>query len=64
MYKPGDLVLIRQPAQGKLAKPTRGPYKVIDATKQPINGTVVVDLNHSHETFNVRRLIPFRRPSP
>ena len=63
VYSNGDLVLIRQPAQGKLAKPTRGPYRIIDASNQSINGTVVVDLNHSSETFNVRRLIPFRRPS-
>ena len=60
-YFPGDLVLIRQLVQGKLAKPTRGPYRVIDSSKQFINGTIVVDLNHSHETYNVRRLIPFRR---
>ena len=59
-YSVGDLVLIRQDTRGKLAKPTRGPYRLIDVARQHVNGTVVVDLNHSHETFNIRRLIPFK----
>jgi hypothetical protein len=60
-YSVGDLVLIRQDTRGKLAKPTRGPYRLIDVARQRVNGTVVVDLNHhSHETFNIRRLIPFK----
>jgi hypothetical protein len=57
-YSVGDLVLIRQDTRGKLAKPTCGPYQLIDVACQHVNGTVVVDLNHSHETFNIRRLIP------
>jgi hypothetical protein len=61
VYHNGDKVLIRQPPiQGKLAKPTRGPYRIIDCSKQFINGTVIVDLNHSQESYNIRRLIPFR----
>jgi hypothetical protein len=52
-YSVGDLVLIRQDNGGKLAKPTRGPYRLIDVAHQHVNGTVVVDLNHSHETFNI-----------
>jgi hypothetical protein len=59
-YSVGDLVLIRQDTRGKLAKPTRGPYQLIDVARQHVNGTVVIDLNHSHETFNIRRLIPFK----
>jgi hypothetical protein len=59
-YSVGDLVLIRQDTRGKLAKPTRGPYRLIDVASQHVNGTVVVDLNHSHETFNIWRLIPFK----
>jgi transposase InsO family protein len=59
-YSVGDLVLIHQDTCGKLAKPTRGPYRLIDVARQHINGTVVVDLNHSHETFNIRQLIPFK----
>jgi hypothetical protein len=55
----GNLVLIRQDTRGKLAKPNRGPYWLIDVARQHVNGTVVVDLNHSHETFNIRQLIPF-----
>jgi hypothetical protein len=53
-YSVGDLVLIHQDTRGKLAKPTRGPYRLIDVARQHVNGTVVVDLNHSHETFNIR----------
>jgi hypothetical protein len=60
MYSVGNLVLIRQDTRGKLAKPTRGPYRLIDVARQHVNGTVVVDLNHSHETFNIWRLIPFK----
>jgi hypothetical protein len=60
MYSVGDLVLIRQDTCGKLAKPTRQPYRLIDVARQHVNGTVVVDLNHSHETFNIRQLIPFK----
>jgi hypothetical protein len=65
-YSVGDLVLIRQPAQGKLAKPTRGPFHIIDVSRQHVNGTVLVDLNHSQESFNIniRRLIPFQRRQP
>jgi hypothetical protein len=57
-YSVGDFVLIRQDTHGKLAKPTRGPYRLIDVARQHVNGTVVVDLNHSHETINIWRLIP------
>jgi hypothetical protein len=59
-YSVGDLVLIHQDTHGKLAKPTRGPYRLYDVACQHVNGTVMVDLNYSHETFNVRRLIPFK----
>jgi transposase InsO family protein len=61
VYRNNDLVLIRQVNSGKLAKPTRGPYRVVDASNQFINGTIVVDLQHSQETYNIRRLLPFRR---
>jgi hypothetical protein len=59
-YSVGDLILIHQDTRGKLAKPTRGPYRLIDVSRQHVNGTVVVDLNHSHETFNIWQLIPFK----
>jgi hypothetical protein len=45
-YSIGDLVLVKQHNTGKLAKPTRGPYRVIDPSNQLVNGTIVVDLNH------------------
>jgi hypothetical protein len=44
-------------AHGKLAKPTRGPYQLIDVACQHVNGAVMVDLNHSHEIFNIWWLI-------
>jgi hypothetical protein len=48
-----DLILIRQDTCGKLAKPTRGPYRLNDVARQHVNGTVMVDLNHTHKTFNI-----------
>jgi hypothetical protein len=39
--------------RSKLAKPTRGPYRLIDVACQHVNGTIMVDLNHSHETFKI-----------
>jgi hypothetical protein len=54
LYSVGDLVLIRQDTHGKLAKPTRGPYRLIDVARQHVNGTIMVDLNHSHKMFNIR----------
>jgi hypothetical protein len=60
MYSVGDSVLIHRDTHGKLAKLTRGPYQLIDVACQHVNGTVVVDLNHSHKTFNIWQLIPFK----
>jgi hypothetical protein len=43
-----DKVLIRHdignghPYLGKLAKPTQGPFKIIDVQQLPINGTVLI----------------------
>jgi hypothetical protein len=56
----GNLVLIRQDTGGKLAKPTRGPYQLIDVARQHDNGTIMVHLNHSDKTLNIWRLIPFK----
>jgi hypothetical protein len=64
MYSNGDMVLLKQDVKGKLAKPTRGPYRIIDVSCQKVNGTVVLDLGHWHESFNIRHLIPFNRPTP
>jgi hypothetical protein len=33
---------------------------LIDVARQHVNGTIMVDLNHSHKTFNIRWLIPFK----
>jgi transposase InsO family protein len=54
MYSVGDSVLICQDTHGKLAKPTRGSYRLVDVACQHVNGSVVVDFNHSHETFNIQ----------
>jgi hypothetical protein len=39
-------VLIRRdignPYLGKLAKPTQGPFKIIDVQQLPINGTILI----------------------
>jgi hypothetical protein len=59
-YSVGDLILIHQDTHGKLDKPTSGPYQLIDVARQHVNGTIVVDLNHSHKTFNIWWLIPFK----
>jgi hypothetical protein len=33
---------------------------LIDVARQHVNGTVVVDLNHSHKTLNIQWLITFK----
>jgi hypothetical protein len=33
---------IRNPYLGKLAKPTQGPFKIIDVQQLPINGTILI----------------------
>jgi hypothetical protein len=57
-------VLIRRdignPYLGKLAKPTQGPFKIIDVQQLPINGTVLIQRSPtSVERVNIRRLLPF-----
>ncbi len=59
-YSVGDLVLIHQDTHSKLANPTHGPYHLIDVACQHVNGTIMFDLNHSHKTFNIWWLIPFK----
>jgi hypothetical protein len=56
-FSVADLVLIHQDTHGK---PTRGPYRLIDVARKQINGTIIVDLNHSHKMFNIHQLIPFK----
>jgi hypothetical protein len=63
-YHVGDKVLIRRevnyPYLGKLAKPTEGPFRVIDTSLLPINGTVVIARGtNSTERINIRRLVPY-----
>jgi hypothetical protein len=57
-------VLIRHdignPYLGKLAKPTQGPFKIIDVQQLPINGFVLIQRSPtSVEHINICRLLPF-----
>jgi hypothetical protein len=57
-------VLIRRdignPYLGKLAKPTQGPFKIIDVQQLPINGTILIQRSPtSVARVNIRRLLPF-----
>jgi hypothetical protein len=63
-FRLNDKVLIRRdignPYLGKLAKPTEGPFKIIDVQQLPINGTVLIQRTPtSVERINIRRLLPF-----
>jgi hypothetical protein len=33
---------------------------LVDVARQHVNGSVVVDFNHSHETFNIQWFILFK----
>jgi hypothetical protein len=62
-----DKVLIHHdignPYLGKLAKPTQGPFKIIDVQQLPINGTILIQRSPtSIEHINIRRLLPFFEP--
>jgi hypothetical protein len=60
-YNIGDKVLILPTSiHGKLAKPSRGPYKIVENTQQHVNGTGTIRRNrHTIETINIRRLRPY-----
>lgn len=60
----GDRILIRRdvnfPFLGKLAKPTEGPFSIIDISLLPINGTVVIARGPNHtEHISIRRIVPY-----
>jgi hypothetical protein len=43
----------------KLAKPTQGPFKIIDIKELPINGMVLIQQSPtSVERINIRQLLP------
>jgi hypothetical protein len=51
---------IGNPYLGKLAKPTQGPFKIIDIQQLPINGTILIQQSPtSVEHVNICRLLPF-----
>jgi hypothetical protein len=59
-----DKVLIHHdignPYLGKLAKPTQGPFKIIDVQQLPINGTILIQRSlTSVECINIHQLLPF-----
>jgi RNase H-like domain found in reverse transcriptase/Reverse transcriptase (RNA-dependent DNA polymerase)/Integrase zinc binding domain/Retroviral aspartyl protease len=60
-YRLHDEVLIRRDTStlGKLARPTEGPFRIIDISQLPVNGTVLIDRRNSTERINIRRLLPF-----
>ena len=67
-YRLNDRVLIRRgvenPYLRTLARPTEGPYKIIDIEQLPINGTVLIQCTaNTTECVNIRRLVPFFEPS-
>ena len=67
-YRLNDRVLIRRgvenPYLRTLARPTEGPYKIIDIEQLPINGTVLIQCTaNTTERVNIRRLVPFFEPS-
>ena len=67
-YRLNDRVLIRRgienPYLRTLARPTEGPYKIIDIQQLPINGTVLIQCTaNTTERVNIRRLVPFFEPS-
>lgn len=63
-YHQGDHVLLKEPTnfRGKLSKPTRGPFTIVDSSLASVNGTVVIARHNSHERVNIRRLLPFIPP--
>jgi hypothetical protein len=62
IYKAGDKVLlISDKLSSKLAPAHTGPIKIVDPSKQQINGTVKIRRSPNIvETINIRRLRPFR----
>jgi hypothetical protein len=51
---------IGNPYLGALAKPTQGPFVIIDIQQLPINGTILIQRSPtSVEHVNIRRLLPF-----
>jgi hypothetical protein len=61
-YKDGDQVLVTNTyLQGKLTRPTQGPFLVIDSSQQTVNGTIVIRRSPTvTERINIRRLRPYR----
>ena len=60
-FRVNDKVLIRRSLDnlGKLARPTLGPFRIVDVDQVPINGTVIIDRGNAFERINIRRLVPY-----
>jgi hypothetical protein len=61
-YQLGDLVLVTSTSlAGKLARPTSGPFPIVDVSTLHVNGTVTIRRSPSvTELINIRRLRPYR----
>ena len=61
-YKVGEQVLIKQDQQAKYANILyKGPYTVTAVNN---NGMVQVDMGIVSDTYNIRRIHPYRRKDP
>ena len=62
VYEDGDQVLIVSTnLQVRMARPSQGPFRVVDSSQQNINGTIVVQRTPTTtERINLRRLRPYR----
>jgi transposase InsO family protein len=59
-YAPGDKVLLRVGTENKYEQPYSGPHTISEVFK---NGTVRLTIGSVTDTYNIRRLLPFREAS-
>jgi hypothetical protein len=56
-YKIGDKILLKRGTENKLESPYQGPFEVLKVND---NGTVRLTINSVTDTYNIRRLVPYR----
>ena len=56
-YSVGDKVLLRRGTENKYETPYEGPYPILKVND---NGTVRFKVKHVTDTYNIRRLVPFK----
>jgi hypothetical protein len=61
-YKDGDQVLVTSTyLQGKMSRPSQGPFRIVDTSQQDVNGTIVIQRTPTTtERINLRRVRPYR----